>query len=110
MTIAPAVTQKLCATKLFRSVLCCGSVGASAETKAYRLSVSTGRQDRSPKQTEVRAMADSTIKVLADSRKLRDEVRTRRETLKRELAHSQKVIASAIEKTISSITAAKKRK
>ena len=55
-------------------------------------------------------MSDSTLKVLRESRKLRDEIRTRREALKRDLAESQRVVATIIAKTTSSITAAKQRK
>jgi hypothetical protein len=52
-------------------------------------------------------MSNSTLEVLEESRKLREEIRTKRERLKRDLAQSQKDVAAIIANTMSSVTAAK---
>jgi hypothetical protein len=55
-------------------------------------------------------MSHATLEILKESRKLRDEIRMRREKLKHDLAQSQKVVAAIIAATNSSIAAAKQRK
>ncbi|HEY1233552.1 MAG TPA: hypothetical protein VGH22_09255 [Candidatus Binatia bacterium] len=54
-------------------------------------------------------MSDSTLKILEESRKLREEIRTRRETLQRALAQSQRIVAAIVANTMSSITTAKRK-